>query len=144
MRPELLGVALITLCALCPAPAAAQQPGQRDASLVYRREVFQYQRAGRPDPFRSLLNNAELGVRFEDLTLLGVVHDPQASRSVAVLAQRGTERRLRVRVGDRVGNIRVVAIRPNSVDLVVEEFGVPRRHSLQLKPAAEKGQSNES
>lgn len=110
-----------------------------DTALVYEREVFRYQRGGRPDPFRSLLTHAELGVRSEDLTLLGVIHHPDPSQSVAVLAQRGADRRVRARVGDRLGSIRIVAIRQRSIDIVVEEFGVARRETLEIRPLPERG-----
>ena len=124
--------------------AAAQQPAQPagaagvtglpgDTALIYEREVFRYERGGRPDPFRSLLTNADLGVRVEDLTLLGVIWHPDPSQSVAVLAQRGAERRLRARVGDRLGSIRILAIHQRSLDVVVEEFGVSRRETLEIR-----------
>lgn len=119
------------------APLAAQTPP--DSVVLYEREVFEYARSGRPDPFRSLLRDPELGLRFEDLALLGVLHDPRPERSVAVLTQKGSSRRIRARVGDRIGGIRIVAIRPRSVDVVVEEFGVARRETLELRSATEKG-----
>jgi len=129
-------MALAVLCSGA-APLAAQSTP--DPSAVYRREVFEYAREGRPDPFRSLLNDPELGLRFEDLSLLGVLHDPTPGRSVAVLSQRGSPRRVRVRVGDRVGGIRVTEIGPRSVDVVVEEFGVLRRGRLELRAETEGG-----
>lgn len=116
------------------APLGAQAPA--DSVILYEREVFQYAREGRPDPFRSLLNNPELGMRFEDLTLLGVLYHPDPARSVAVLSQTGSTRRLRARVGDRIGGIRIVSIGPRSVDVIVEEFGVARRETLELRPAS--------
>lgn len=117
------------------APSAdAQTAG--DTLVVYRREVFEYPRAGRADPFRSLLQNAELGVRVEDLTLRGVVFHSDPARSVAVLEQRGRERRLRARVGDRIGGLRILAIKARSVDVLIEEFGVARRETLVLRPTA--------
>lgn len=111
------------------APVAAQQaPG---TNVIYEREVFQYPGGGRPDPFRSLLD-AELGVRIEDLTLRGVVYHPDPSQSVAVLAQRGSDRRIQARIGQRVGTLRVLAIHPDRVELVVEELGVSRRETLRI------------
>jgi hypothetical protein len=106
-----------------------------DSALIYEREVFQYQRGGRPDPFRSLLTNAELGVRTEDLTLVGVISHPDPRQSVAVLSQRGSDRRVRARIGDRLGSIRIVAIHPRRIDVVVEEFGVARRETLEIPNA---------
>ena len=115
-----------------PGPVNAQQTAAADTAIVYEREVFQYSAGGRPDPFRSLLNDADLGVRVEDLTLRGVVYHPDPSRSVAVLAQVGSDRRIRARVGERVGSLRVLAIYPDRVDIVVEELGVARRETLRI------------
>lgn len=103
-----------------------------DEVVIYEREVFQYTAGGRPDPFRSLLLEGELGIRPEDLTLRGVLIDPVASRSVAVLSQKGSERRIQLRVGERIGAIRLLSIQPDRVEIVVEELGVSRRETLRL------------
>lgn len=116
-------------------PATAHAQSRADSVSLYQREVFHYSRSGRADPFRSLLNDSEMNIRLEDLTLQGIVYDPNPGRSVAVLARRGSDRPLRARAGDRIGGVRVLAIRNRSVDLLVEEFGVARRGTLELKPA---------
>jgi hypothetical protein len=129
------------LAAVVAAPFAAGEAGGQvggDTVLVYDREVFRYDRGGRPDPFRSLLTNEELGVRTEDLTLLGVIFHPDPSQSVAVLARRGADRRIRARVGERLGSVRVVAINQRSIDVVVEEFGLARRERLEISPSHER------
>lgn len=136
-RARLLTGAMVAALGLAAAPLRAQTPA--DSVILYEREVFQYSRGGRPDPFRSLLNNPELGMRFEDLTLLGVIYHPDPARSVAVLSQTGSTRRIRAKVGDRIGGIRIVSIGPRSVDLIVEEFGVARRETLELRPTSERG-----
>lgn len=110
-----------------------------DTVTVYEREVFSYSAAGNPDPFRSLLNSADLGLRFEDLSLQGIMYHPDPTRSVAVLAQRNSTRRVRARVGDRVGTIRIVAIGPRRVEVVIEEFGVARRETMELTSVPAKG-----
>lgn len=139
MHPKrLLLVGAAVLLGLSPATGHAQTPD--DGAEVYRREIFRYSRAGRPDPFRSLLQNTEMGMRIEDLTLRGVVHHPDPDRSVAILRRRGTERHIRAKVGDRIGGVRIVAIRPRGVDVLIEEFGVARRASLELKTDAKKGE----
>lgn len=138
MRSKSLLLAAALVAGL-PAAAAAQLVP--DTALTYQREVFEYRRGGRPDPFRSLLNGTDLGVRPEDLTLTGVVYSPDPSRSVAVLVRRGETRPIRARVGDRIGGIQVVGIRARSVDILVEEFGVARRATIELKSAAKKGES---
>lgn len=137
MRSKLLLLTAGAALLLGPEPAASQAPS--GDALVYEREVFRYSQSGRKDPFRSLLNNEEFGVRFEDLALQGVMYNADPRRSVAVLTQAGATRRIRARIGDRVGGVRIVAIRPRSVDLVIEEFGVARRETLELKPATTKG-----
>lgn len=134
-------VALAAASVAAPAEAQSRAPvrARADTVSVYEREVFEYDRAGRPDPFRSLLQSAELGLRVEDLSLAGVVYHRDPARSVAILAQTGAERRIRARVGDRIGGIRIAAIGPRSVDVIIEELGVARRETLELRPAAKKG-----
>lgn len=132
---------LAAVTAVVAAPRAADAQALGDTAVVYEREVFEYSRAGRVDPFRSLLDDAELGVRLEDLTLQGVMYDADASQSVAVLSRAGSTRPLRVRVGDRIGGIRVLTIGQRRVELLIEEFGVARRGTLELKSATQKGTS---
>jgi hypothetical protein len=133
------GKAIILSAALLGAAttsAAAQVTKQPD--LNYRREVFQYRRDGRSDPFRSLARASDLGVRIEDLSLLGVVYESSGG-SVAVLSRGASTKPLRVRLGQAVGGVRVVAIRPRSVDVMVEDFGVARRETIQLRANERKG-----
>ena len=154
--PTLRLILLALASLLAPAVASAQTapaqsaPGaapraptasRGDSMIVYRREVFHYSAMGRPDPFRSLLGSADLGVRVEDLSLRGVVYHPDPSRSVAMLVREGAERPVRARVGDRIGGIRIMTIRPNSIDVLVEELGVARRETLRITraPATPKG-----
>jgi type II secretory pathway component PulC len=126
----LLGIAMM-IATMAPAPLSAQTA--RDTAVIYEREVFDYARGARPDPFRSLLTGSELGIRIEDLTVEGIVYHSDPARALVVLAQRGTERRIRARAGDNIGGVRIVAIRPQSVDVVVEEFGIARRETLELR-----------
>ena len=89
---------LLTLLALlgAPAMAAAQEAGE---SPGMRREVFEYPVDGRRDPFEPLSAGDELGPRFEDLRLAGVIFSPERG-SVAVLVDQATRRRSRaVRTG---------------------------------------------
>ena len=106
---------------------------------MYRREVFHYPRAGRPDPFRSLLGAMETGVRAENLVLRGVVFSPDPGGSFAVVTEGGSNRAMRLRVGQRLGNVQVVAIQPRRVDLVIQDLGGSRRESLVLREAGQKG-----
>jgi hypothetical protein len=113
--------------------SASAQAKDDDPPLVYRREVFQYPRGARPDPFRTLLSSEELGYRFEDMRLTGVIYSPNSRVSVAVLTETVSKKRFRLRVGERVGGITVAAIYPKRVDVVVNEFGVVRRETLELR-----------
>jgi len=116
-----------------PASASSAEERSVQEALRYDREIFRYERAGRRDPFRSLLGTADLGVRAEDLVLRGVIVNPDPRQSVAVIREASGDRQFRVRPGDRIGGIRVVAIHPDRVDLVVEELGVARSHTLRIR-----------
>jgi hypothetical protein len=137
-------LAVLALAALAAAPAAAQAPAAppaRPAALatqaalpasdVYRREVFRYQRGGRPDPFQPLLSAAELGFRVEDLRLTAIIYSP-SGRSVAVFATGDSARRYRLRQGQRLGTMTVLRIMPQRVDVRVDEFGGSRMQSIPL------------
>jgi hypothetical protein len=117
--------------------AAAQEAN--DELVVYQREVFRYPGGGRPDPFRSLLGAGELGIRLEDITLTGVVHHSDPARSVAVLQQKGTQRPIHARIGERLGPIRLLAIQPGKVEVLVEELGVARRDVIVLDSVDSEG-----
>jgi hypothetical protein len=137
-HPMIRALPLLLLAVALPQAAAAQEtappPGE-----IYRREVFSYPRAARPDPFRSLLQDVQVGVRYQDLRLRGVIYNPEGGRSVAVLWDEANQRRIRGSVGDRIGSVTIVAITPRRVDVVIEEFGVARRESLQLTAQPQTG-----
>jgi Tfp pilus assembly protein PilP len=140
---------LATLCLMAPAIAAdasaqqarpgAQQPQGEpqtrpaaEVTLVYEREVFTYSAAGRRDPFRPLTDDDEMGPRFEQLALRGIIYATGRGQSIALLGD-GGGRVYRVREGDVVGNARVVEIGRNRVVLAVETFGTIRREMLELQ-----------
>lgn len=123
------------------APADAQQRGQaQDTSatataesitLVYEREVYTYNGDNRRDPFRPLSSADDMGPRFEMLSLQGIIYATGQGRSVALLGD-ADGRVHRVRVGDVVGNSRVIEIGPTRVVLAVENFGTIRQEILEL------------
>lgn len=115
-------------------PAGAAAPALPEAD-VYRREVFRYQAGGRPDPFRPLLSGDDMGVRVQDLRLVGIIHSSNARASVAVFTLPGDSARLRMRVGQRLGAVTVVGIHPRRVDVREEALGVSRTYSLELQRA---------
>lgn len=129
-----LGASIALSLAAVPAavPVAAQQSTVTQASMVYEREVFEYPSVGRRDPFLPLNAGEQIGPRFEDLMLSGVLHNPSVG-SVATLSDQNSGRRFRVREGDVLGEIRVAAIRANEVDFVITSFGISRRETLRVK-----------
>jgi hypothetical protein len=115
-------------------PPAAEQATTPAAEvrLVYDREVFAYRAVGRRDPFRALTDDDELGPRFEQLSLRAIIYSTGVDSSVAMLGD-GSGRVYRVRVGDVIGNARVVEIGPMRVVMAVETFGTIRQEMLELQ-----------
>ena len=114
---------------LTAAPTVAQSSA---AATIYEREVFDYPSIGRRDPFRALNAGEQLGPRFEDLELSGVLYNPGVG-SVATLTDHRSGRRYRAREGDTFGEVRVAAIRTDQVDFVITSFGISRRETLSVK-----------
>ncbi|HET9424607.1 MAG TPA: hypothetical protein VFO55_04475 [Gemmatimonadaceae bacterium] len=100
--------------------------------LVIMREVFEYDRDGRRDPFLSLLATTDLRPTLSDLKLLMTVVD-EPGRSVALVADAYDKKQKTVRVGSRLGRMRVTSIRADVVVFTIEEFGMNRRDSLMLR-----------
>jgi hypothetical protein len=119
-----------------PAPGAVTR---RDSSLlgppvVLMREVFEYDRDGRRDPFISLLTTTDLRPTLSDLKLLMTVVD-EPGRSIALVSDAYDKKQPQktLRVGTRVGRMRVSSIRADVVVFTIEEFGMNRRDSLLLR-----------
>lgn len=150
MRAPERTLALLALALAAAGPARAQAAAARPAGTaaapaevalpegeVYRREVFRYPGAGgRPDPFQPLLSGEEMGVRVQDLTLVGIVYSGDPRASVATFTLPNNAQRVRLRVGQRLGAITVLAIQPRRVDVREDEMGVSRVYQLQLQRAA--------
>lgn len=99
---------------------------------VYR-ESFSYSGSAR-DPFQSLLTSARVGPELSDLQLVGIYQDLRyASNSVAVLRDKASGRRYKLRVGDSVGRLKVAQIRQYDVVFNVEDFGYERQETLSLR-----------
>lgn len=132
-----LTVALLALAPLLGAVVAQQGGGQQGGrsaaqiTLVYERETFTYRGSGRRDPFEPLTGDNEMGPRFEELTLQGIIYSGGGSQSVALL-RGGEDRVFRVRVGDVIGNTRVIEISPTRVVMAVENFGTIRQEILEM------------
>lgn len=126
----LAGAVVVTASLALGARTAEAQ--STPVAAVYEREVFTYPALGRRDPFLPLDAGDELGPRFEDLAVTGVLYNP-AIGSVAMLTDQATGRRYRTREGDTLGEIRVAAIRASEVDFVITSFGISRRETLKVK-----------
>ena len=113
-------------------PAQATESSEVDQQTSVSREKFHYPAEGRRDPFEPLSAGDELGPRFEDLNLSGVVYSP-ATGSIAILTDRATGKRYRVWEGDVIGGAKLVRVRTAEVDFVVTAFGVSRQETLRLK-----------
>jgi len=135
--------ALAAAAVLLPVPAAGQTPegepssGEASSSVLgYEREQFEYSGRGRRNPFRPLTTVDRQGPRFEDLELAGILFNPEVG-SVAVVADRMSERRFRLREGERVGTARVVEIRPDEVIFAISTFAANRQAVLRVKKERE-------
>jgi hypothetical protein len=142
MRRAMTAAVPILVLALSPATAGAQEGGEGSAAIVdtitaeptgsLDRETFYYPGGQRRDPFEPLSAGDELGPRFEDLNLSGIVYSPTTG-SIAVLTDRATGKRYRVWEGDLIGGAKLVRVRASEVDFVVSAFGVSRQETLRLK-----------
>ncbi len=101
------------------------------------RETFTYS-GGARDPFVSLITQDKIGPEFGDLLLVGVYLDQRrASNSVAVLRDKKTQKRWSLRVGDRLGRLKVAQIRQSDVVFTVEDIGFERQETLSLRKREE-------
>lgn len=98
--------------------AAEDAVGGTTDPVSYQREVFDYPSFDRRDPFRARTGGVTEGPRFENLVLSGVIYNPSVG-SVAVLVDRATGRRHRVREGQRLGQMRIDTIRRSEVELLL-------------------------
>lgn len=100
------------------AGAAEGSTGGTTDPVSYQREVFDYPSFDRRDPFRARTGGVTEGPRFENLVLSGVIYNPSVG-SVAVLVDRATGRRHRVREGQRLGQMWIDSIRRSEVELLL-------------------------
>jgi hypothetical protein len=143
VRSSLLACALaatpLGLSAQEPPPAPPpSQPVEVELSTV--REVFTYPTFTRRNPFLPLEAGGNL--RYEQLSLLGIVYSPDPSASVAILstgsvqvAPDGTTTAVQgagyyAKVGERIGNVTIREIQRDRVIVDVEEFGLTERRTM--------------
>jgi hypothetical protein len=137
--------------AMLPTPGAAQQAQAQDSAhqggppqepeLVFEREVFQYPSFSRRNPFVPL-EGAGGEVRFEQLSLIGIMYSDNPSASVAVLSTGGytvaadgtmspvNGKAFNAKVGQRIGNTTIREIQRDRVIVDVEEFGLTDRRTM--------------
>jgi len=97
------------------------------------RETFSYA-GGARDPFASLISSARVGPEFSDLLLVGIYQDLRyAANSVAVVRDKNSGKRYKLRMGDQIGRLKVAQIRQLDVVFTVEDFGFERQETLSLK-----------
>ncbi len=97
------------------------------------RETFAYG-GGARDPFGSLINTKSAGPELIDLQLVGIYQDMRSSaNSVAVLREKQSGKRHKLRTGDQIGRLRVAQIRNKDVVFTVEDFGFERQETLSLR-----------
>lgn len=114
-----------------PALTIAPESTTRARVPVIMREAYDYDAAGRRDPFFSLMSSTELRPTIADLRLSTVLSHPV--RPVAVLRDVSTNTQYRVTIGSQLGRMRVVLIKPRVVIFTIEEFGLNRQDSLVLR-----------
>lgn len=103
-----------------------------DEPTEYLREVFGYPGAGRRNPFEPVDAGVAEGPQFQNLHLTGIIYSPSVG-SVAVLLDRSTGERYRVRNGQTLGQARVLDIRRTEVRFAVSGAGETRRETLQVE-----------
>lgn len=97
------------------------------------RETFTYA-GGARDPFASLITEDKVGPEYSDLLLVGIYLDlRRANNSLAVLRDKTNQKRYKLRVGDRLGRLKVAQIRQTDVVFTVEDIGFERQETLSLR-----------
>jgi hypothetical protein len=143
-------IAVAGLClALLPIAASAQEPAPAgpppgppvEPELVFEREVFQYPAFTRRNPFVAL-EGAGGEIRFERLSLVGIIYSQDPSASVAILSTGGVTvaddgtvapvagDAYNAKVGQRIGNTTIREIQRDRVMVDVEEFGLTERRTM--------------
>lgn len=131
---------LVTAQGARPAPAAPEKvevptpelPRDSAGNIIFNREVYSYPRAGRRDPFASLITTGDIRPILADLEIVGIILDGSGRNSVATLRDVSTSEIYRVRVGSTFGRMRVTAIRQREVALSIDEFGFTRQEVLSI------------
>ncbi len=133
-----------------PALAAGQEPPPpppaEPTELVFEREVFLYPTFQRRNPFHALDAGDTGAVRFEQLRVGGILFSSDPASSVVTLtttemtvSEDGTGLTVsegeswHAKVGQTVGNVRILEIYQDRVVVEVEEFGIAEQRIMQLE-----------
>ena len=123
----------VTLASSTRTDSAAAPQGGEVTEVEVLRETFAYG-GGARDPFGSLINTKSAGPELIDLQLVGIYQDMRSSaNSVAVLREKQSGKRHKLRTGDQIGRLRVAQIRTKDVVFTVEDFGFERQETLSLR-----------
>lgn len=128
-KPGTMGNAVVATGA---AAVAAAMPRDTVVPRVIMREAYSYDKAGRRDPFASLMSSSDLRPTISDLRLTGILYDLSGRRPVAIMRDLITKAQYRVTTGMTLGRMRVAQIKPKVVVFSIEEFGLNRQDSLML------------
>jgi len=146
------GLVLLTGALLFPLALAGQEqqtpPKQptKPTELVFEREVFQYPAFERRNPFKALVAADQGGPRFDQLRLMGIIHSDDPELRVAVLgtstvttSEDGASvsvdkgKAWYLKVGQSVGNVRIIEIRTDQIVVEVAEYGLTEQKIMQLE-----------
>lgn len=106
---------------------------QQSRETEVLRETFTYSGASR-DPFVSLIDLPTEGPEFVNLQLVAIYQDLRyAGNSIAVVRDKGANKRYSVRVGDRIGRLKIAQIRQRDVVFTIEDLGFERQETLSLR-----------
>ena len=126
-------VAPVAAQAKVPATTVSRDPGATKATeITIDREVFDYNRSGRRDPYKSLMTSSDVRPLLSDLRLTAVAFDPAGNNSVAILRDSFSKQQYRIRVGQQLGRLRVSGIKQRTVQFTIEEFGFNRQETLAM------------
>jgi len=140
----LAGLALPALAAAQESPPPQQVP---PTELIFEREIFVYPTFQRRNPFIALGAGNQGGPRYEQLRLMGIIYSERSSESVAIVgtstvsvSEDGSSVTVEpggqswyLKVGQSIGNIRIVEIHREQVVVEVEEFGLTEQKIMQLQ-----------
>ena len=115
------------------AVAATDSVAAEPSETSVMRETFTYGGASR-DPFASLIKSAHAGPELVDLQLVAIYEDLRYSgNSIAVLREKSTGKRYKLRQGEQIGRLRVTQVRSKDVVFTIQDFGYERQETLSLR-----------